>query len=66
MILDNVEVYKGGQEDTYKSAIRYEGAARALTSKVTNSVAWGGNAKPLIIKASKNINVVNSTFLGGF
>lgn len=26
MILDHVEIYRGGQEDTYKSAIRYEGA----------------------------------------
>lgn len=66
MILDNVEVYRGGQEDTYKSAIRYEGAARATESKVVDSVAWGGNAKLLMIKASKNINVINSTFLGGF
>ena len=66
MILNNVEVYKGGQEDTYKSAIRYEGAARATTSMVENTVAWGGNAKPLIIKTSKNITVKNSVFLGGY
>ena len=66
MILDHVEVYKGGQEDTYKSAIRYEGAARATESLVDGSVAWGGNAKPLIIKTSKNITVKNSSFLGGF
>jgi uncharacterized protein YerC len=66
MILDNVEVYRGGQEDTYKSAIRYEGAMRATTSEVDGSVAWGGNAKPLIIKTSHNINVKNSAFLGGY
>lgn len=66
MILDNVEIYRGGQKDTYKSAIRYEGAARSLISVVDGSVAWGGNAKPLIIKASKNITVKNSSFLGGY
>lgn len=55
MILNNVEVYRGGQEDTYKSAIRYEGARLGTISAVVGSVAWGGNAKPLIIKTSKNI-----------
>ena len=66
MILDNVEVYRGGQKDTLKSAIRYEGATRSLTSLVDGTVAWGGNAKPLIIKTSHNINVKNSAFLGGY
>lgn len=27
MILDNVEVYRAGQKDTFKSAIRFESAA---------------------------------------
>lgn len=66
MILDNVEVYRGGQEDTYKSAIRYEGARMSTVSYVDGSVAWGGNAKPLIVKTSKNITIKNSAFLGGY
>ena len=65
MIFDNVEVYRGGQEQTYKSAIRYEGAQLADASYVDGSVVWGGNSKQLIIKASKNIRIQNSTFLGG-
>ena len=65
MVLDNVEVYHGGQEDTYKSAIRYEGARLGEINSVTNTVAWGGNAKNLIIKTSQNVSVSNSAFIGG-
>lgn len=32
---------------------------------MTNTVAWGGNAKNLIIKTSQNVNVSNSAFIGG-
>jgi len=66
LVLDNVEVYRGGQEDTYKAAIRYEQTTRAVDiNRVVNSVVWGGNAKNLLIKASRNIEVTDSTFLGG-
>lgn len=65
MILKNIEVYQGGQEDTYKAAIRYEGASRSEISVVDGVSVWGGNAKNLNIKTSKNITVKNSSFLGG-
>ena len=66
MILHDIEVYKGGQEDTYKSAIRFEGATRSEINELDGVVSWGGNAKQLNIKASKNLNVKNSVFLGGY
>lgn len=65
MILKNIEIYQGGQEDTYKAAIRFEGATISDISVVDGVSAWGGNAKILNIKTSSNINVKNSSFLGG-
>ena len=66
MTLDNVEVYRCGQEDTYKSAIRFEGAMKGAPGEkvVEGSVVWGGNGKNLIIKTSKNVIVNNSAFVG--
>lgn len=63
--LDNVEIYRGGQDDTYKSGIRFEGALRG-TSLVENSVVWGGIAKPLYMKNAKNVTVKNTALIGGY
>ena len=67
MVLENVEVYRCGQENTFKAAIRFEAASKAdvNTNKVINSVVWGGNAHNLYIKASRNIEVTDTAFLGG-
>jgi hypothetical protein len=66
LVLENVEVYRGGQEDTFKAAIRYELATLAQDiNRVVGCSVWGGNGKNLYIKSSKNIEVTDSTFLGG-
>lgn len=65
-IFDNVEFYRCGQADTFKTAIRYEGARLSSESKVMNTVVWGGNGKNMLIKLSNNIEVTNSAFIGGF
>jgi hypothetical protein len=65
LVLDNVEIYGGGQEDTLKAAIRYESTTLAVDiNKVVDTVVWGGNGKKLLIKASKNIEITDSVFLG--
>ena len=64
-IFDNVEMYRCGQADTFKTAIRFEGARKSVDSEIRNTVVWGGNAKNLMIKLSNNINVRDSSFIGG-
>lgn len=65
MLLNNVELHRCGQEDTFKSAIRFERSQLgSYVSEVKNSVVWGGNAKNLIIKTSKNIKITDSAFIG--
>lgn len=68
MTLDNVEVLRGGQEDTYKAGIRYEGSKMADVGEnlVRGTTVWGGNAKPLVIKTSVNVRVEDSAFIGGY
>ena len=64
-IINNVEIYRGGQVNTYKSGIRFEGHLRG-NSTVENSVVWGGIAKPLYIKTSKNISIKDTSLIGGY
>ena len=60
---DNVQVYNCSQRNTYKSAIRFEGAIGG-SSKVSNSVVHGSLAWSVSIYKSNNVILENSAFVG--
>jgi hypothetical protein len=62
--MDHVEIYNCSQWDTYKSALRFEGAS-TLHSKVSNSSVHNGLGWGLNIKTSSNI-VIEDTFFYDF
>lgn len=63
MVLDNVEIYNCSQRNTYKSALRFEGAIGRWSS-VSNTVVHQGLAWGLYIAASSNILVKDSATIG--
>lgn len=62
--LDNVEVAKCSQENTFNAAIRFESTGETALSYVKNSVVHDSQAWSLLIHSSKNILVENSDFIG--
>ena len=54
--LDNIEAYNCSQYDTWKAALRFDGA-RTRTSYVTNSAFHHGLGKGMQIRKSSNINI---------
>jgi len=63
--MDSVELYRCSQRDTFKAAIRFEGAM-TNSHKIHNVVAHEGLAWGLYIKASSNVDVKDSSFIGFF
>jgi len=61
--MDNVELYRCSQRDTFKSAIRFEGAMTAK-HKLHGVVAHQGLGWGMFIKSSANIDLKNSSFIG--
>ena len=60
-----MQVFNCSQENTYKAAIRWEGAIGG-ESRVTNSVVHGSMGWHLSIFKSNNVAVTDSTFVGGY
>jgi hypothetical protein len=63
--MDSVELYRCSQRDTFKAAIRFEGAM-TNSHKIHNVVAHEGLAWGLYIKASSKVDVKDSSFIGFF
>ena len=63
LILDYVQVYNCSQEDTFKAAIRWEGAIGG-TSRVSNSAVHGSLAWLASVYKSNNVELTSSTFVG--
>ena len=63
MTLDNVEVRNCSQRDTYKAAIRFEGAIGG-PSMIRDSVVHGSLAWSLLVSSSSNVEVIDSSFIG--
>ena len=61
--MDNVEARNCSQRDTYKAAVRFEGALGG-PSQIRNSVVHGGLAWLLYIASSSNVDVKDSSFIG--
>jgi hypothetical protein len=59
-IIDNVEVYNCSQYDTFKAAIRFDGANGAW-SKVSNTAIHHGSGFGITIAGSANVIIENST-----
>ena len=66
LIMDNVQVYNCSQKDTFKSAIRFDGAygSSNTSSSITNCAVHNGLDWGLSILGSRNIKVHNSHFVG--
>jgi hypothetical protein len=64
MILDSVEVYNCSQRNTDHAAIRFEGAITG-PSEIRNIAVHGSMAWPFYVYSSNNINVKDSSFIGG-
>lgn len=63
MIWVNVEVNRCSQRDTHRAAVRFEGAV-SKSSRIQKSVVHNGEAWSLFISNSRNINVIDSSFIG--
>lgn len=61
LIMDNVQVFNCSQKQTYKPAIKFEGAFRGA-SKVSNSVFSTGKGMGAIIENSVNIELKDNIF----
>jgi hypothetical protein len=59
--LDNVEIYNCSQYDTYKAALRFEGA-KLGNSKVSNSVIHHGLGMAVDVEFSENVILQNNNF----
>ena len=59
--MDNVEVYNCSQYDTFRAALRFDGA-KTKKSEVTNSAFHHGLGKGFQIYNSKNIKLKNNVF----
>lgn len=57
--MDSVEIFNCSQIDTFKAAVRFEGAA-SLESSVTNSALHSGYSWGVYIKGSQNIKFNNN------
>ena len=63
LIFDYVQVYNCSQEDTFKAALRWEGAIGG-TSRVSNSAVHGSLAWLTSVYKSNNVELTSSTFVG--
>lgn len=61
--MSGVELYNVSQRDTYKAAIRFEGAL-TMKHKLDNVVAHKGLGWGLSIKSSANVEITKSSFVG--
>jgi len=53
-VMDNVEIFNCSQIDTFKAALRFQGASQ-MWSSITNSAIHNGYAWGLNVKSSSNI-----------
>jgi hypothetical protein len=60
-IMDYVEIYNCSQWNTYKAALRFEGAS-TLSSSITNSAIHNGLGWGMKIETSANINIKDNVF----
>jgi len=65
IIFDNVEVENCSQRNTFKAAIRFEGAMGGWSS-ITNSVVHNSLAWSVSVMRSNNVHLENSAFVGSF
>lgn len=65
IIFDNVEVENCSQRNTFKAAIRFEGAMGGWSS-ITNSVVHNSLAWSVSVMRSNNVLLENSAFVGSF
>ena len=63
LTFDNVEVRNCSQRDTYKAAIRFEGAIGG-PSLIQDSVVHGSLAWSMLVSSSSNVEVIDSSFIG--
>ena len=63
IIFDNVEVENCSQRNTFKAAIRFEGAIGGY-STITNSVVHNSLAWSVSVMRSNNVHLESSTFVG--
>jgi hypothetical protein len=54
--MDNVQVYNCSQKQTFKAAVKFEGAFRGR-SKISNSVISTGKGHGVIIENSVNVEM---------
>jgi hypothetical protein len=59
--MDHVEIYNCSQWNTYKAALRFEGAS-TLASSITNSSIHNGLGWGMKIETSANINIKDNVF----
>jgi hypothetical protein len=64
LVLDSVEIYNCSQKNTFKSAIRFEGAYTNWQS-VTNSAIHGSLGWPFSTQSTSNILIDSTTMIGG-
>lgn len=65
LIFDSVEVSQAGQPNTYHAAIRFEGATGTNgMKKISNSVVSRSKSWSLLVTASRDIQIVDSDFIG--
>ncbi len=64
LIFDQVELYNCSQRNTQKAAIRFEGSI-TKQQYVRDCVIHEGHGWSMFISSSRNINVINSSFIGG-
>ena len=63
LVFDNVQVYNCSQQDTFKAAIRFEGAIGGA-STISNSVVHNGLGWSLSVFRANNVHVTDSAFIG--
>jgi len=66
IIFDNVQVYNCSQRNTFKAAIRFEGAIGGSESHISNSVVHGSMAWSVSVMKSYNIRLTDSSFVGSY
>lgn len=65
IIFDHVEVENCSQRNTFKAAIRFEGAMGGY-STITNSVVHNSLAWSISVMRSNNVHLESSSFIGSF
>jgi len=63
LIWDNVEVTRCSQRDTERAAVRFNGAI-GRSSSISQSVVHTSQAWSLLVTNSRNIDIVDSSFIG--